>query len=386
MKRPFGDGAVAEETGDDPRAFLHLKRQRHSRGERDAAPHDGDARHHPFVHVSHVHRAPLPRQQPVLAPKSSKSKALGREPLGESVAVAPKRGGDKVGRLERRANAHGRRLLSLALVNRAGHRSLEEQELHPVLELADQDHPPVQFEEKVARVIRRGDGAGARFRAACRFFSKNETRGPAVAADEGVRPFGRSRGMRRPRPLPLSRAGARPPGCRFAIDGERRDDLAGRGLATRGNVDRLERAGHGRLQLHDRFVGFDFHKRLTAADRLTDLGKPLHDLDRVVNRAQVGHSHRDFHHSLPASFRLAAAAEQLDPFEHGVAHRQAAGHQDILRAAHPQQAMGVGRIAAESLPDRLQVPLFEIGAEIDFGHPQRDRRSSATSAEIPVPP
>ena len=82
-----------------------------------------------------------------------------------------------------------------------------------------------------------------------------------------------------------------------AIDGECRDDLAGRRLTAGRDGDGLERTRHGRLQLHDRFVGFNFDKRLTAADRLTDLGQPLHDLDRVVHRAQIGHAHREFHHA-----------------------------------------------------------------------------------------
>ena len=73
--------------------------------------------------------------------------------------------------------------------------------------------------------------------------------------------------------------------------------------------------------------------------------------------------------------RPCRAAEQLDPLEHGVAHGEAAGHQDILRPAHPEQAMGVGGVAAERRPDGLQVSLLEVCAEIDLGHAQGDGRA-----------
>ena len=59
----------------------------------------------------------------------------------------------KVAAPQCRANAYGRGFLSLALVDRAGHRSLEEQKLDPLLKLSDQDHPPVQIQQKLARVI-----------------------------------------------------------------------------------------------------------------------------------------------------------------------------------------------------------------------------------------
>ena len=97
---------------------------------------------------------PLPRQQPVDGAEELEEQLLGREPLGQRMAVAAEGGGDEVPRLQRRADAHGRRLLALALVDRAGHRALQEQELHPFLELADQDHPPVEVQEKFSCVIR----------------------------------------------------------------------------------------------------------------------------------------------------------------------------------------------------------------------------------------
>ena len=40
--------------------------------------------------------------------------------------------------------------------------------------------------------------------------------------------------------------------------------------------------------------------------------------------------------------RLAAATEQVDSLEHGVAHGAAAGDQHILRSTDAEQAMGVG--------------------------------------------
>jgi hypothetical protein len=47
---------------------------------------------------------------------------------------------------------HGAGLLALVLVDRAGHGALEEEHLHPVLELPDQHHLPVQAEQP-ARIV-----------------------------------------------------------------------------------------------------------------------------------------------------------------------------------------------------------------------------------------
>ena len=95
---------------------------------------------------------PLPRQQPVDGAEELEQQLLDRQPLGQGMAVSAEGGSDEVLRLQRRADAHGRRLLALALVDRPGHRALEEQELHPVLELADQHHPPVEIHQERAVV------------------------------------------------------------------------------------------------------------------------------------------------------------------------------------------------------------------------------------------
>ena len=57
--------------------------------------------------------------------------------------------GDHVRRPQRGADARGAGLLPVALVNRAGHDAFEKQVLHPLLELPDQDHPPVEVEEEI---------------------------------------------------------------------------------------------------------------------------------------------------------------------------------------------------------------------------------------------
>src|SRR5208337_2847907 len=64
--------------------------------------------------------------------------------LGDAVPVRTVRGGDDVIRVQRGAHPDGRGLLTLALVDGPRHHTLEEEELHPFLELADEDHSAVQ--------------------------------------------------------------------------------------------------------------------------------------------------------------------------------------------------------------------------------------------------
>ena len=68
------------------------------------------------------------------------------QPLGDGVAVAAEGRGDEVVRPQGGADADRRRLLALTLMDGAGHRAFEEQEAHPLLELADADHPLEQLE------------------------------------------------------------------------------------------------------------------------------------------------------------------------------------------------------------------------------------------------
>ena len=105
---------------------------------------------------------PLPLQQPVEAPKSSKRSSSTVSPLARAWPWPRKVEVMKSSFPERRADPDGRGLLPLALVDRAGHRPLQEQELHPVLELADQDHPLVETEEEGAIVSLEGPGRGLR--------------------------------------------------------------------------------------------------------------------------------------------------------------------------------------------------------------------------------
>ena len=127
--------------------LLHLERQRHARGERNAAADDRDAGHHALVHVADVHRSALApaaagrrrRTARRAAPRSSSPLARAW-PWPRKVEVM------KSSSSQRGADADRRRLLALALMDRAGHRALQEQELHPFLELADADHALEQLE------------------------------------------------------------------------------------------------------------------------------------------------------------------------------------------------------------------------------------------------
>ena len=121
---------------------------------------DRDARHHPLVHVADVHRPALALAAAGRRAEELEEQLLDRQPLGQRMAVAAEGRGDEVALLERRADADGRGLLALALVDRAGHRAFQEQELHPLLELADQDHPLVEAEQEGASLESPEFGAG----------------------------------------------------------------------------------------------------------------------------------------------------------------------------------------------------------------------------------
>jgi hypothetical protein len=66
------------------------------------------------------------------------------------VAVSAEGRGDEVALVERGTDADCGGLLPLALVDGAGHRPLEKEELDPLLELPDQDHALVKRQEEVA--------------------------------------------------------------------------------------------------------------------------------------------------------------------------------------------------------------------------------------------
>ena len=95
-----------------------------------------------------MHRPAFPLAAAGRGTEELEEQFLDREPPGQGMAVAAKGRGDEISFLDRRADADGRGLLALALVNRAGHGSFEEEELDPLLELADQDHAPIETEEE----------------------------------------------------------------------------------------------------------------------------------------------------------------------------------------------------------------------------------------------
>ena len=135
------DGPVAEETGDDLVGLLQLERQRHAGRKRNAAADDRDAGDHALAHVADMHRSALAPAAAGRGAEQLVEQFLLGQSLGEGVPVATEGRGDEVVRSQRGADPDRRRFLALALVNRAGHRALEEKEAHAFLELADADHP-----------------------------------------------------------------------------------------------------------------------------------------------------------------------------------------------------------------------------------------------------
>jgi hypothetical protein len=83
---------------------------------------------------------PLPLQQPVVAPNSSSSSSS-------------ERGGDEIGLPQRRAHAHRGRLLTLALVDRARHGALQEEELDALLKLPDEHHALIEAQQELRIVL-----------------------------------------------------------------------------------------------------------------------------------------------------------------------------------------------------------------------------------------
>ena len=78
------------------------------------------------------------------------------------MAVAAKGRGDEIVFVQCSANAGSRRLLALALVDRAGHRAFQEQELHPFLKFADKHHALIQAQKKAAVVLAKTDRLASR--------------------------------------------------------------------------------------------------------------------------------------------------------------------------------------------------------------------------------
>ena len=142
-------GPVSHEGRDDPLLSPHLEGKADARGEgKRRRPTMATAGTMPLDRSPMCMDPPLPLQQPVTLPNSSAMTLVSRP--------APWRGqwpwgrwvdGDHVIRLERGAHPHPAGLLALVLVDGAGHDALEEQELHPLLELPEQHHRAVQAEE-----------------------------------------------------------------------------------------------------------------------------------------------------------------------------------------------------------------------------------------------
>ena len=253
---------------------------------------------------------PLPRQQPVTAPKSSNSSSSAREPLGQRMAMSPEGGRDEIPLLQRRTNAHGRRLLALALVDRPGHRPLEEQELHPLLELANHDHPPVEFHQEFARVFRR---YGLR----CRHCGGRPP-GLPIPREERTAIAARLRRESRPR-LTGSRqfrtAGSDPrrtgdrPTRRRRLSESRRTARASSSTASNVAIGwpiatsepawtAMARSVPATADSTTR-IALSVSTSSSGSPRridLADLGQPPNQRDRLVHRRQVRHPHHDVHH------------------------------------------------------------------------------------------
>lgn len=180
MERALGDGSVPEEAGGDLPAAAQLEGERHAGGQGNASGDDGDARDHSLGEVADVHRTALAAAAARARAEEFVHEFLDREPLRDGVAVAAERGGDEVTGLERRADSHCGGLLALALMDRARHGALEKQELHAILELADEHQAAVQLEQE-RRIMRRG-GVRARSVRGCQWFRHGLSNASTMAA------------------------------------------------------------------------------------------------------------------------------------------------------------------------------------------------------------
>src|ERR1051326_2280289 len=80
------------------------------------------------------------------------------------MAMPPKSRGNPIVRTQGRADAHRRRLLSLALMDRSRHGALQEQELHPLFEFSDEHHALVKSEQERLFIFSPRDRLGSRGR------------------------------------------------------------------------------------------------------------------------------------------------------------------------------------------------------------------------------
>ena len=133
-----------------------LRRERRAGGRGDAAADDPEAADEAVLEVDDVHRAGAPAADAGRAAEHLGGQRLGLGALGERVAVAAVGAADVVVGLERHADADRDRLLAGGEVRGAVDLAPQEEAVDRLLELADQQHPPVGVEVGASRLALAG--------------------------------------------------------------------------------------------------------------------------------------------------------------------------------------------------------------------------------------
>ena len=115
---------------------------------RDAAADDAEAADEAVPEVDHVHRAGATAAGAGLAAHQLGGERLRFGPLRESGPVAAVGGGHPVPRVEHRADPDGDRLLPRVEVYGAVDLATQEEALHRLLEVAQEQHPAVAVEQR----------------------------------------------------------------------------------------------------------------------------------------------------------------------------------------------------------------------------------------------
>ncbi len=147
VERTVRHRAVAEERDHDTAVASQLRGGRGTGRDRQARADDSVGAEDPECRIGDVHRTAAPAVRALVLGHQLGEHPERVETLGEAVTMAAMGGRDHVGRAERPAGAHGRRLLPDRQVHEARHLAVAVERGHTLLESADHEHPPVHLEE-----------------------------------------------------------------------------------------------------------------------------------------------------------------------------------------------------------------------------------------------
>ena len=136
------------------RFAAHLVAQRDAGRQRDISGDDGNGRHHTLVEITDMHRSTLALAATGAFAEQLVHQRFDAQPARNGMTVRPVGAGDDIFFVECKTNTDSRCFLSLALMDGAGHVSLEEEHFNAFFEKANQQHAFVHGEHLLLAVRR----------------------------------------------------------------------------------------------------------------------------------------------------------------------------------------------------------------------------------------